>query len=77
MPATWVNGLPQSQYETRDGEVIVRLSHCQSPRPRKLFWISLVSNGEALAGQRRRRREDRVGLVLALVGHEVVQLVAG
>ena len=43
VPLTCVNGLPQSQYDQR----VVTWSpwrSCQSPRPRKLFCTSLLSN---------------------------------
>ena len=42
VPLTCVKSLPQSQYDARK----VKWSFCvicQSPRPRKLFWINLVS----------------------------------
>ena len=50
VPATWVNGLSQSQYDPRAEKWFAGVT-CQSPRPRKLFCTSLVSNEKFWPGR--------------------------
>src|SRR6185436_12576014 len=56
------------------GEPIVRRHLVIDAREDALLAV-LVRNGEALAGQRRGRREDRAGLAFIFIRHEVVRAV--